>query len=102
MRKEVTGRLIRPGGVTWAPQLSPNRDQRGGQMLEQAANVSLRDGTGGDERPVEGGEREPRQMIGLLAVGVKPKTIRICVAQPHERQLAHAIDDSVDLTFSPR
>jgi hypothetical protein len=54
-------------------ELAPNRNQRGGKVLEQIAERQARIGLGGDERTLDRGEREARQMIGRLLVWTDPE-----------------------------
>ena len=70
-------------------------------MLEQADNRDFGMGLVGDERPIEGGEREPGEDDRPPRHRAsKPNTIRICVRRRTSAMSRTAIDDSVDLTLS--
>ena len=94
-RRWFPGRMClghRPG-----QQFSPGRGERGHQRLEQSLQCDVWVALAGEERAVEGGEREAGELVGDGAVWVVAERDRDLGPQQLKRMRSHAPDDGLDL-----
>ena len=81
-------------------QIPADRNQRSRQVLEQPTESELGMRLIGDEGAVDRSEREPRQMVGVGALGIEPEDKPHLNPKPVEPKLTHPVDDSVDIALT--
>jgi hypothetical protein len=78
-------------------QSPPGRDERGHERLQQPPKGDAAVGLHGDDRAVDGGKRETRELVGRGAVWVVAERERDLCPQPPQCLPAHPADDLLDL-----
>jgi len=76
------------------------RHERGRERLEQLLERAAAVGLTGHERPVDGGQREPRELLGDRALRIVAERGRDPFPQELERVLAYPADDSLYLPLT--